>query len=63
MGKEKQKIAELGGGVVIVTALLARQDAQQPEHLAVTKGTSCGLYPPEDSASGIQIGISRRFLQ
>lgn len=27
------------------TVLPARQDAQQPEHLAVSKGISCGLYP------------------
>ena len=31
--------------VVKVTALPAKQGAQQPEHLAVSKGTSCGLYP------------------
>lgn len=29
----------------MVTALPARQSAQQPEHLAVSKGTSCGLCP------------------
>lgn len=28
------------------TVLPARQDAQQPEHLAISKGISCGLYPP-----------------
>ena len=44
--------------VVMVTALPARQGAQQPEHLAVSKGTSCG----QDSATDTQMGISRRFL-
>lgn len=46
MGREKQKIVEFGGGgIVMVTALPAKLDAQQPEHLAVSKGTSWGLYP------------------
>lgn len=43
---EIPKIADVGGGVVVmVTALPARHGAQQPENLAVSKGTSCGLYP------------------
>ena len=46
---------------VMVTALPARQGAQQPEHLAVSKGTSCGLYPL-GLCHRHQMGISRRFL-
>lgn len=45
MGKEKCKNCRCGWGWLPWKLLLARQDAQQPEHLAVSKGISCVLYP------------------
>jgi len=44
MKKKKSQTWGRGVLVVMVAALPARQSAQQPEHLAISKGPSCGLY-------------------